>query len=103
MPEAPHRQLFRDYPLDGALLRFHPESGTSIRIENAETRHLQRVAPRVAMIGITKKCNLSCDFCSRDVQRESAWTVNSAAQVLQDLSAAGVLEVAFGGGAAFAC
>lgn len=102
MPEVPHRQLFRDYPLDGALLRFHPESGTSIRIENAETRHLQRVAPRVAMFGITNKCNLSCDFCSRDVQRESAWTVNSAAQVLQDLSAAGVLEVAFGGGEPFA-
>ncbi|WP_294260311.1 radical SAM protein [uncultured Comamonas sp.] len=101
MPEAPHRQLFRDYPLDGALLRFHPESGTSIRIENAETRHLQRVAPRVAMFGITNKCNLSCDFCSRDVQRESAWTVDSAAQVLQDLSAAGVLEVAFGGGEPF--
>ena len=102
MPEAPHRQLFRDYPLDGALLRFHPESGTSIRIENTETRHLQRVAPRVAMFGITNKCNLSCDFCSRDVQRESAWTLNSAAQVLQDLSAAGVLEVAFGGGEPFA-
>lgn len=102
MPETPHRQLFRDYPLDGALLRFHPQSGTSIRIENAQTRHLQRVAPRVAMFGITNKCNLSCDFCSRDVQRESAWTLDSAAQVLQDLSAAGVLEVAFGGGEPFA-
>ena len=53
MPEVPHRQLFRDYPLDGALLRFHPESGTSIRIENAETRHLQRVAPRVAIWWVT--------------------------------------------------
>ena len=102
MPEAPHRQMFRDHLLDGALLRFHPETGTSIRIENAETWPLQRVAPRVAMFGITNKCNLSCDFCSRDVQRESAWTLDSAAQTLQDLSAAGVLEVAFGGGEPFA-
>ena len=97
-----HRHAFRDYALDGALLRFHPASGTNVRIENLATQHLRRVVPRVAMFGITNLCNLSCDFCSRDVQRESAWTVASAAQVLRDLSHAGVLEVAFGGGEPFA-
>lgn len=97
-----HRHAFRDYALDGALLRFHPASGTNVRIENSATQHLRRVVPRVAMFGITNLCNLSCDFCSRDVQRESAWTVASAAQALRDLSHAGVLEVAFGGGEPFA-
>ncbi len=96
------RNAFRDHPLDGALLRFHPASGTHIRFENDMTRHLRRQAPRVVMFGITNKCNLSCDFCSRDVGRESAWTVQSAAAVLRDLSAAGTLEVAFGGGEPFA-
>lgn len=97
-----HRNQFRDYVLDGALLRFHPASGTNIRIENASTQPLRRSVPRVAMFGITNKCNLSCDFCSRDVARESAWTLQSAAHTLRELSAAGVLEVAFGGGEPFA-
>ncbi|WP_240202123.1 radical SAM protein [Burkholderia sp. LMG 13014] len=96
------RNAFREYPLDGALLRFHPATGTHIRIENPATRHLRRLAPRVAMFGITNKCNLSCDFCSRDVRRDSAWSVQSAADVLRGLSAAGTLEVAFGGGEPFA-
>ncbi|WP_235212735.1 radical SAM protein [Burkholderia paludis] len=96
------RNAFREYPLDGALLRFHPATGTHVRIENAATGHLRRVAPRVAMFGITNKCNLSCDFCSRDLQRESVWSVQSAADVLRGLSAAGTLEVAFGGGEPFA-
>jgi hypothetical protein len=54
------------------------------------------------MFGITNRCNLACDFCSRDTSRESAWTVESAALVLQGLAAAGTLEVAFGGGEPFA-
>src|SRR5262245_6860104 len=54
------------------------------------------------MFGITNRCNLTCDFCSRDTSRESAWTVESAALVLQGLAAAGTLEVAFGGGEPFA-
>ena len=54
------------------------------------------------MFGITNRCNLTCDFCSRDTSRQSAWTVDSAALVLQGLAAAGTLEVAFGGGEPFA-
>lgn len=96
------RDVFRRHALDGALLHFHPASGTHIRIENDATAALRRQAPRVAMFGITNKCNLTCDFCSRDVQRESAWTVQSAAAALRGLSQAGTLEVAFGGGEPFA-
>ena len=96
------RNAFRAYPLDGALLHFHPATGTHVRIENAATRHLRRLAPRVVMFGITNKCNLSCDFCSRDVRRDSAWSVESVANVLRGLAAAGTLEVAFGGGEPFA-
>lgn len=96
------RNAFREYPLDGALLRFHPATGTHVRIENPATRNLRRLAPRVVMFGITNKCNLSCDFCSRDAQRDSAWSVQSAVDVLRGLSEAGTLEVAFGGGEPFA-
>jgi MoaA/NifB/PqqE/SkfB family radical SAM enzyme len=96
------RDRFRAFPLDGALLFFHPNSGASIRVENERTRTLVRRAPRVAMFGITNHCNLSCGFCSRNVARPSIWTVESATQVLSDLARAGCLEVAFGGGEPFA-
>jgi len=93
---------FRPYSLDGARLFFHPESGTSIRVCNDATLDERRRAPRVAMFGITNACNLSCDFCSRDIARKSKWTVDSAFEALQGLSDAGTLEVAFGGGEPFA-
>jgi hypothetical protein len=89
---------FRTFPLDGALLFFHPRTGTHVRVATAATRGLERVAPRVVMFGITNACNLRCDFCSRDVARPSLWTVETAAATLRDLAAAGTLEVAFGGG-----
>jgi hypothetical protein len=54
------------------------------------------------MFGITNRCNLHCGFCSRDTERASAWTVQSAAEALRGLAAAGTLEVAFGGGEPFA-
>jgi MoaA/NifB/PqqE/SkfB family radical SAM enzyme len=54
------------------------------------------------MFGITNACNLSCDFCSRDVARKSKWSVASAFEALFGLSEAGTLEVAFGGGEPFA-
>jgi MoaA/NifB/PqqE/SkfB family radical SAM enzyme len=95
------RDRFRAFPLDDALLFFQPSSGTSVRVQNERTRGLRRRAPRVAMFGITNRCNLTCDFCSRDTSRESVWTVESAARVLQGLAAAGTLEVAFGGGEPF--
>ena len=104
LPVAPRitRQSFRPYPLDGAMLYFHPPTGTHLRLQNESTSALRRQAPRVAMFGITNACNLRCGFCSRDVSRPSAWTVASAADLLRGLAAAGTLEVAFGGGEPFA-
>lgn len=96
------RDAFRAHPLDGAMLYFHAASGTHVRIENAATRALRRQAPRVAMFGITNRCNLRCGFCSRDTARASDWTPQTAAQVLRGLAEAGTLEVAFGGGEPFA-
>ena len=93
---------FRSYSLDGARLFFHPRSGTSIRVCNDATASERRRAPRVAMFGITNACNLSCNFCSRDVSRKSAWSVASAFDALKGLADAGTLEVAFGGGEPFA-
>jgi MoaA/NifB/PqqE/SkfB family radical SAM enzyme len=95
------RDRFRAYPLDGAVQYFHPRSGTHLRIAGPRTRHVRKTAPRVVMFGITNACNLSCSFCSRDERRDSRWTVGSAFEVLRDLSDAGMLEVAFGGGEPF--
>lgn len=93
---------FRAVPLDGARLYFHPKTGTHVRVAGPATVALRRVAPRVAMFGITNACNLRCPFCSRDRARDSEWTVATAAAALRGLAAAGTLEVAFGGGEPFA-
>lgn len=102
MPASPARNTFRRYDLDGAALWFHPATGTHVRVDAPATRHLRRTAPRVVMFGITNACNLTCSYCSRDAGRPSTWTVDGAAALLEDLAAAGALEVAFGGGEPFA-
>jgi MoaA/NifB/PqqE/SkfB family radical SAM enzyme len=98
----PDRRRFREHPLDGALLYFHPETGTSVHVRTEATRQFRRRAPRVVMFGITNACNLRCVFCSRDAATPSLWSVDAAAEVLEGLAEAGVLEVAFGGGEPFA-
>jgi MoaA/NifB/PqqE/SkfB family radical SAM enzyme len=100
-PGVAHRERFRAFPLDGALLFFQPATGRSLRVENERTGGLRRQAPRVAMFGITNRCNLRCEFCSRDTGRTNVWTVETAAGALRGLAAAGTLEVAFGGGEPF--
>jgi MoaA/NifB/PqqE/SkfB family radical SAM enzyme len=94
---APFARL-RRFPLDGALLLFDRDSGTNVRCEGPETAHLRQRAPRAVQFGITNRCNLACTFCSRDLEARSDWTADSAFTVLAGLAAAGVLEVAFGGG-----
>lgn len=94
----PSRDEFRPHALDGALLWFHPRTGTNVRWDGPETRRLTRRAPRVALFGITNRCNLACSFCSRDRDAGSEWTVDGAFDVLSDLARRGLLEVAFGGG-----
>ena len=93
---------FCRHTLDGAALFFHPETGTYVRVQSEATRDFTRRAPRVVMFGITNACNLACDFCSRDTERTSTWTVDSAERILTGLAEAGTLEVAFGGGEPFA-
>ncbi|MBA3542332.1 MAG: radical SAM protein, partial [Deltaproteobacteria bacterium] len=88
----------RRFPMRGALLLFDRDTGTNVLCDGAETAGLDLVAPRVVQFGITNRCNLACTFCSRDLDAESAWTVDSAFAMLAGLAAAGVLEVAFGGG-----
>ena len=95
------RDRFREFPLDGGLLLFHPPTGTNIRLRGAPVRNFRRSAPRVVMFGITNACNLSCEFCSRDVASRSLWSVDSAFAVLEGMARAGTLEVAFGGGEPF--
>lgn len=97
-----NRGAFRVFELDGALLYFHPPTGTNVRIATPATQSARRRAPRVVMFGITNACNLACTFCSRDQRRDSLWTVASAAETLRGLARAGTLEVAFGGGEPFA-
>lgn len=93
---------FRLHALDGAALFFDRRDGTSIHVRGPLTRHLRRRAPRVVQFAITNRCNLSCSFCYRALEAESAWTVDDAASLLGELDRAGVLEVAFGGGEPFA-
>lgn len=88
----------RRHALDGAMLLFDRETGLNARCEGPETAHLRRTAPRVVQFGLTNHCNLRCGFCSRDLDAASTWTADEAFVVLRDLAAAGVLEVAFGGG-----
>ncbi|MEW6735999.1 MAG: radical SAM protein [Acidobacteriota bacterium] len=91
-------EAWRAHPLDGALLFFQPNTGIHIRWDGPETRTLKRRAPRIVMFGITNRCNLSCNFCSRDLHAGSEWDVDSAYEMLAGLASKGVLEVAFGGG-----
>lgn len=93
---------FRRYEEDDAEVWFSPETGINVRFETERTRGARRRVPRAVMFGITNRCNLRCDFCSRDTRAESHWSVQSAAQLLEDLANEGVLEVAFGGGEPFA-
>lgn len=97
----PFLRGMRRYALDGALLAFDPRTGVTAVCDGEETRHLRRRVPRVVQFAITNACNLDCGFCSRDVHEPSTWTVDEAATLLGELSRAGVLEVAFGGGEPF--
>lgn len=88
----------RRFPLDGALLLFDRDTGLNVLCDGPETTHLRQLAPRVVQFGITNRCNLTCSFCSRDLEAPSTWTSDAAFTILHALAHHGVLEVAFGGG-----
>jgi MoaA/NifB/PqqE/SkfB family radical SAM enzyme len=93
---------WRRFALDDALLLFDRDTGWNALCDGPETTGLRQLAPRAVQFAITNVCNLACTFCSRDTTDASEWTVDSAFAFLRDLAAAGVLEVAFGGGEPFA-
>lgn len=101
MTALPDRTALRAHPLDGAMLFFQPATGLHVRVGSPATATLRRTAPRVVAFGITNRCNLTCSFCSRDLRTASRWTRAAAYEALRELDAAGVLEVAFGGGEPF--
>lgn len=88
----------RRFPMDGALLLFDRDSGLNALCDGEETMHLRQVAPRVVQFGLTNHCNMACHFCSRDTTAASTWTAEDIVAFAAELAAAGVLEVAFGGG-----
>ena len=98
LPPQLQKVNWKLHPLDGALLLFDRDTGINIKLEDYETSHLTRVAPRTLLIAVTNICNLSCNFCYRNLKSPSEWTYDSLMQFCQQASEWGVLEVAFGGG-----
>jgi MoaA/NifB/PqqE/SkfB family radical SAM enzyme len=94
----PALRHMRRFALDDALLLFDRDTGWNARCEGEQTVGLRQRAPRAIQFGITNRCNLACHFCSRDLAAASRWTAPDAFRFLAELAAAGVLEVAFGGG-----
>ncbi|MEO8394195.1 MAG: radical SAM protein [Chloroflexota bacterium] len=98
LPPELQRLKWRAYPLDGKLLLFERDLGLNVLLEGEETVHLGRMAPRTLLIAVTNICNLSCQFCYRNLKSPSKWTYDSLMMFCQQASEWGVLEVAFGGG-----
>jgi MoaA/NifB/PqqE/SkfB family radical SAM enzyme len=89
---------WRAHPMDGKLLLFERDSGLNALLEGEETAHLHRLAPRTLLVAITNACNLTCDFCYRDLESRSLWRYETLMQFCREVDDWGVLEVAFGGG-----
>jgi MoaA/NifB/PqqE/SkfB family radical SAM enzyme len=89
---------WRAHPLDGKLLLFERSTGLNVLLEGDETRYLRRTAPRALLVAVTNACNLTCDFCYRDLQSRSRWRYDTLIAFCQEADLWGVLEVAFGGG-----
>src|SRR5690348_13849700 len=64
---------WRTHPLDGKLLLFERDTGLNALLEGDETAHLTRLAPRTLLVAVTNACNLTCDFCYRDLENRSLW------------------------------
>ncbi|MBN1430411.1 MAG: radical SAM protein [Anaerolineae bacterium] len=86
------------HPLDGKLLFFERDSGLNVLLESDKVAHLQRVAPRTLLIGVTNDCTRACSFCYQDRAAPSLWDYPSLLEFCRGADAWGVLEVAFGGG-----
>lgn len=98
LPPELRRLPWRAHPLGGKLLLFERNSGLNLLLDGDETAHLRRLAPRTLLIAITNACNLTCDFCYRDLANPSLWRYESLLEFCRAADEWGVLEVAFGGG-----
>ncbi len=98
LPPELRRIVWREHTLDGKLLLFDRDSGLNVLLEGEETAHYQRIAPRTLLIAITNACNLTCEFCYRDLESRSLWRYETLMEFCRAASEWGVLEVAFGGG-----
>lgn len=98
LPPPVRGLTWRAQPQDGQLLLFERNSGLNALLAGPETQHLRRLAPRSLLIAVTNACNLTCDFCYRDLKSRSHWTYESLLEFCLAADRWGVLEVAFGGG-----
>ena len=89
---------WRTHPMDGKLLLFERDTGLNALLEGDETAHLRRIAPRTLLVAITNACNLTCDFCYRDLENRSLWRYETLLDFCRAADEWGVLECAFGGG-----
>jgi MoaA/NifB/PqqE/SkfB family radical SAM enzyme len=95
----PNRRIqWQRHSLDGAVLRFDPDTGTNILRRDESTAKCQRQAPRLLQVGLLTPCNLHCSFCYRDTSAPSRLTASFLRNLLRRAADWGVLEVAFGGG-----
>lgn len=98
LPAEVHSLPWRSHSLDGKLLLFERDTGMNALLEGDETAHLQRTAPRTLLVAITNACNLTCDFCYRDLENRSLWRYDTLLDFCRAADEWGILEMAFGGG-----
>lgn len=98
LPPEARKIAWRPHPMDGKLLLFDRDTGLNILMDGDETRHFERIAPRTLLIAVTNACNLTCEFCYRDLKSHSLWRYDTLLEFCQQADEWGVLEVAFGGG-----
>jgi hypothetical protein len=91
---TPH---WREWELDGKLLRFDRETGINQLLEGAQTTALRQRAPRFLHIANTNACNKTCPFCYRP-DAPSTWTATGLLDLARWAAEWGVLELTFGGG-----
>ena len=73
LPTSIRNLPWKAHPLDGKLLLFERNTGLNILLEGDEMLHFRRAAPRTLLIAVTNACNLTCDYCYRDLKSRSLW------------------------------
>ena len=90
--------VWRELPLDGALLRFDRDTGRNQLLRGTPFAANVQRAPRVVQMALTNACNKTCGFCYRPLEAASRWTFDDVLAFGRFLGEWGVLELALGGG-----